>query len=238
MARVSRPHHDQVAPTASWGAVVPVKLLTSAKSRLAVLGDDGRRALALAFAEDVVLAALACPAVGVVVVVSDDEAAAAALRSRGARVTPDLPRAGLNTALEHGARVVRSASPGAGVVALSADLPALRSADLAAVLAATTARAVVADAGGTGTTALAAAPGHPLLPAFGELSLGRHVAAGAVVVPAAAGLRRDVDTPDDLQEALRLGVGPRTRAVAAALGLLPSDPALDAVPSRQGTMLP
>jgi 2-phospho-L-lactate guanylyltransferase (CobY/MobA/RfbA family) len=31
------------------------------------------------------------------------------------------------------------------------------------------------------------------------------------------GLRRDVDTPDDLREALALGVGPFTRAVAADL---------------------
>jgi len=32
-----------------------------------------------------------------------------------------------------------------------------------------------------------------------------------------SGLRRDVDTPDDLREALTLGAGPRTTALAAEL---------------------
>jgi 2-phospho-L-lactate guanylyltransferase (CobY/MobA/RfbA family) len=33
------------------------------------------------------------------------------------------------------------------------------------------------------------------------------------------GLRRDVDDPTDLREALRLGVGPRTALVSTGLGL-------------------
>jgi len=44
-------------------------------------------------------------------------------------VVPDLPAAGLNEALLHGATVAAAEFPGNGVVALSADLPALRPAE-------------------------------------------------------------------------------------------------------------
>jgi 2-phospho-L-lactate/phosphoenolpyruvate guanylyltransferase len=243
MARVTSPRAEQVGTAApGWGVVVPVKHLDVAKSRLAVGSGSDRRALALAFAEDVVLAALACPAVGHVLVVTDDEDVAPALRALGAEVTGDRPNAGLDAALVHGEAVLRGADPALGVVAVSADLPALRADDLAEVLAATARRTVVADAQGTGTTLLAAAPGVALAPAYGPGSLARHLATGAVALPGPPGARRDVDTLDDLAEALRLGVGPRTAAVAAAVGLL-ARAAAPATAARhraapQGTMLP
>jgi 2-phospho-L-lactate/phosphoenolpyruvate guanylyltransferase len=237
MARVIPPDHAEVATTAPWAVVVPVKQLAVAKSRLRVLGEQGRQALALAFAEDAVLAALGCPVVRRVLVVTDDPLARQALGALGAQVCGDLPDAGLNRALEHGAEVLRRDLPQVGVAAVSADLPALRSDDLAAVLTRTGARAVVADAAGTGTTLLAAAAGHRLEPAFGPGSLRRHVVAGAEPLPAPAGVRRDVDTPDDLADALRLGVGRRTAAAARALGIELPAPEGTAGP-RQGTMLP
>jgi 2-phospho-L-lactate guanylyltransferase len=46
----------------------------------------------------------------------------------------------------------------------------------------------------------------------------------------APGLRRDVDTPADVTEAVLLGVGPSTAAVLDQLGLA------GAAPPRQGTM--
>ena len=76
-------------------------------------------------------------------------------------------------------------------------------------------RGFVADAEGVGTTLLAAAPGTPLQPRFGADSARAHRDSGAVALPAPAALRRDVDTPADLREALRLGVGPRTRDVVS-----------------------
>jgi 2-phospho-L-lactate guanylyltransferase len=125
------------AARADWGVVVPVKRLAVAKSRLAAFGDDGRRRLALAFAQDVVRAALACPGVGPVLVVTDDDAAAQALGRLGALVQGDRPDAGLNPALEHGAALLRAGDGRLGVAALSSDLPALRPDDLAAALAIT-----------------------------------------------------------------------------------------------------
>lgn len=197
---------------AGWAAVVPVKLLVLAKSRLSAYGDEGRAALALAFAADVVAAALRCPPVREVLVVTDDVRAAEALAGPRTRVVADTP-GGLNAALAHGAELVRAAAPELGVVALTSDLPTLRPADLAAALAAVPGRAFVADADGIGTTLLAAAAGHDLLPAYGPASRLRHLASGAAELAAPDALRRDVDTPGDLRAALRLGVGPETARV-------------------------
>ena len=208
--------------TPAWGLVVPVKRLDVAKSRLGAYGEAGRRALALAFAQDVVAAALACPVVERVLVVTDDREAARALADLGARVAPDDPDAGLNPALEHGADLLRSGHPDLGVATLSSDLAALRPQDLATALARVAAgvRGFVPDASATGTTLLAAAAPAPLAPSYGAGSRARHLASGAVELDAPPGLRRDVDTPDDLRDAVALGVGSRTAAVLARLPAL------------------
>ncbi|MEW2449773.1 2-phospho-L-lactate guanylyltransferase [Streptomyces parvulus] len=205
-----------------WTLVVPVKPLARAKSRLSDTADDGvRPGLALAFAQDTVAAALACPAVADVAVVTDDAGAARELAALGAAVVGDEPRGGLNAALAHGAAAVRAARPGTPVAALNADLPALRPAELARVLATAGQfpRAFLPDAAGIGTTLLTAAPGSELSPAFGPDSRLRHRASGAVELSLGAvdSVRQDVDTGGDLRAALALGVGPRTAAVAARL---------------------
>lgn len=80
-------------PTDRWSLVVPLKPLAEAKSRLAAAaGDSLRPHLALAFAEDTVAAALACPSVRNVAVVTDDPAASFRLAALGARIVPDAPR--------------------------------------------------------------------------------------------------------------------------------------------------
>ena len=200
----------------SWGVVVPVKRLPLAKSRLAAYGDAARERLALAFAADVVLAALE---VARVLVVTDDASAAAALRALGAEITPDDPDAGLNPALAHGAELLRASDPELGIATLSADLPALRAQELAQVLAqlGRGERGFVADLTGTGTTLLAAGPTALLEPSFGVASRAAHLASGARELEAGPGLRRDVDTPADLVAALALGVGPHTRAATEGL---------------------
>ncbi|REH23787.1 MULTISPECIES: 2-phospho-L-lactate guanylyltransferase [unclassified Streptomyces] len=205
-----------------WTLVVPVKALARAKSRLSDTADDGLRpGLALAFAQDTVAAALACPAVADVAVVTDDARAGRELAALGAGVVADEPGGGLNAALAHGAAVVRAARPESPVAALNADLPALRPAELARVLAAATQfpRAFLPDAAGIGTTLLTVAPGQELAPAFGADSRARHRASGAVELrlDAVDSVRQDVDTGGDLRSALALGVGPRTAVVAARL---------------------
>jgi 2-phospho-L-lactate guanylyltransferase len=202
----------------SWVLVVPVKRLATAKSRLrgALPGVPHER-LALALAQDTVAAAVGCAEV---LVVTDDPAAGRTLAALGARVEPDPAAGGLNAALAHGAQL--AAGPGHRVGALTADLPALRPADLAWALdaaldAALAGRVFVADAAGTGTTLLLATPDGPLAPRFGPGSARAHLAGGARALDTAPDtLRRDVDTPADLAAAVRLGVGRHTAALVRA----------------------
>jgi 2-phospho-L-lactate guanylyltransferase len=203
---------EVTVPGVAWTVLVPVKELARGKSRLrgarpAVPHHD----LALALVLDTLTAALACPVVATAVVISSDETVGAAARDLGAKVVAD-PGGGLNAALRHGA----AAAAGCPLAALAGDLPALRGDDLAATLSAVTWRGYVRDAAGTGTTLLATLPGVPLRPCFGPDSARAHADSGAVeLTGAGASLRRDVDTADDLADAARLGLGPRTAALLA-----------------------
>ena len=131
----------------------------------------------------------------------------------------------LNAALGHGAAVAARRWPGTGLAALTADLPALSPGELAAALRSAAEgdfpvrASFVPDAAGVGTTMYAVPPGGEFRPLFGGASRARHAAAGAAELPFGdmTGLRRDVDTPDDLRAALALGAGPRTTALAAQL---------------------
>ncbi|MFI1803831.1 2-phospho-L-lactate guanylyltransferase [Streptomyces californicus] len=219
--RTERETATNTDPAGGWSLVVPLKPLARAKSRLGrAAGEDARPRLALAFAQDTVAAALDCTRVRDVVVVTDDPVAAAALAELGARIVPDAPGAGLNAALAHGARSARALRPAAPVAALNADLPALRTGELARVLEFASAfpSAFLRDAAGIGTTFLSAAAGAEFRPAFGGPSGSRHLASGVVEIPLSGvdSVRRDVDTGEDLRAALALGVGPRTARIAAA----------------------
>ncbi len=205
----------------TWSVVIPVKVLAQAKSRLAGLAGPRRGELALAQACDTVTAVLACDAAARVIVITDDQVAAVTLGGLGALVVPDEPRDGLNAALRHGAAHAGARWPGSGTAALSADLPALRAAELGRALRAAQAwpNAFAADAAGDGTTLYTAAPGAAFRPAFGLASRARHAAGGAVELglDGLPGLRRDVDTPSDLRGAVALGLGPHSAPLAAEL---------------------
>lgn len=208
---------------ARFAVLVPVKPVRRAKSRLSSLGDEARRALVTAFAADTVTAAARCAMVGGVLVVTDDHVLAASLKELGAHVVPDAVVDDLNGSLVQAAAEAHRRWPDLRPAALCADLPALHPVELAAALeAASTHRsAFVPDASGDGTTMLAAATWEDFRPCFGPESRSAHVAAGAheileVDVPT---LRRDVDTPADLEDALALGVGGRTASAVSTLTL-------------------
>jgi 2-phospho-L-lactate/phosphoenolpyruvate guanylyltransferase len=226
----------------NWTVLLPVKVLARAKSRLAVLAGPRRWELALAMASDTVAAVVGCPEVARVIVITSDPVAGEQLAALGAVVVPELHRVeqqpqtadgsqdALNAALLHGAAVASRRWPGTGLAALTADLPALRPAELAAALRsaaeagqAASGTAFVPDAAGVGTTLYAAGPSGDFRPAFGGASRARHALAGAVelaldgVLDGVPGLRRDVDTADDLRAAVALGAGFRTTALAAEL---------------------
>lgn len=202
----------------NWAVIIPLKPLDRSKTRLEV-EDDRRAHLALAFARDVVAAATACAIVSEVVVVTDDPRATAVLRAEGARVVSDVG-GGLNAAFEHGAKTARTRNAEVGVAALAGDLPALRSDELERALLAAwpRRRCYVPDADGVGTVLLTARPGVGLGAAFGIASSDEHLASGAYPLDLddCPGLRRDVDTADDLTAVLAIGVGPATADVVAA----------------------
>jgi 2-phospho-L-lactate guanylyltransferase len=176
-------------------------------------------------AADTIAAALQAETVAAVLVVTDDPEVADIANGLGAVVLADAPAAGLNEALAHGAAYSEDRWPDRGRAGLAGDLPALRPQELTAALtaAARLGTAFVPDAEGTGTTLYAAAPGARFRPTFGPASRDRHLAGGAVDITTGeiatgelAGLRRDVDTIDDLRVAAQIGLGPRTEALVAA----------------------
>lgn len=211
------------APTspAQFGVIVPVKPPAVAKSRLGGLGDEVRRALAAAFAADTVRAALSTRGVARLLAVTDDHVLARDLAGLGATVIPDGATDDLNASLVQAAAELVRRQPGLQLVALCADLPALRPDELARVLAAAPQDTMgfVPDSDGIGTTVVTAPDLEHFRPCFGPDSRDEHLRAGAgeIVVPDTRSLRRDVDTPADLAEALGLGIGPRTSQVTAGL---------------------
>ena len=207
--------------SARYAVLVPVKPPAVAKSRLGELGDEARRDLASAFAADTVAAVLACSMVSRALVVTDDHVLARALSDLGADVVPDATT-DLNGTLVQAAAEMHRRDPGLRLAALCADLPGLRPDELSDALGASmhAGMSFVADQERVGTTAVFAPDLEAFRPAFGHGSRGQHLLAGAHEVDGVdiPGLRRDVDNPANLAEALRLGVGPRTSLVARRLG--------------------
>jgi 2-phospho-L-lactate guanylyltransferase len=205
-------------------AVIAVKNLDRAKSRLADRLPPGDRSrLVLAMLSDTVAAATAA-GLGSVTVVTPDPDVAGTVQALGAAVHPDPVVAGdgLNAALADAAAAVRGRHGAVDLLALQADLPALRPHEMTAMLAAAppAGRAIVADHAGLGTTALLVRAGNaPLTPRFGADSARRHIASGAADLAGDwPGLRLDVDTAADLDRAVALGVGPATAALLRGIG--------------------
>lgn len=197
-----------------WTVIIPVKPATAGKSRLGVPGSD-RVELARAIALDTIEAASACPAVArILVVTADIETASAAGELRGVELVPDTAN-GLRAAIELGIGV---AGADADRAVLLGDLPALMPGELAhaLALAATAGRAFVPDADGVGSSLATARARLTFEPRFGTDSADAHRAAGfaQLSLPAAWGLRRDVDTREHLEMAAARGtLGPRTAAL-------------------------
>lgn len=209
-----------------FGVVIPVKPTAVAKSRLSPLGDVARRELVAAFAVDTVEAVLECRVVERVLVVTDDVQLALGLRNMGVDAVPDGEAGSLNASLQQGAAELLRRSPHLRPVALCADLPALRSAELERALAAADpwAPTFVADAATVGTTLYVAPALASFAPRFGTGSRKAHLASGAgeIELQSIDSVRQDVDTPDDLRDAAALGLGRRTSWVVTSMRLLES----------------
>lgn len=198
-----------------WTVVIPAKALPEAKSRLAAMSDgpEQHRLLVEAIRSDTIAAARAARGVARVIVVVDRPGADADVL---VQTSP-----GLDAAVSDAAAYSTQRWPADGVAALVGDLPALQPAELAEALRAAAGhhRAFVPDAAGTGTTLLAATPGHPLRPQFGLGSAARHQV-HAAAIEAGPGLRNDVDDAADLHAAAALGLGDATAAALGEAGVI------------------
>ncbi|MBV9090682.1 MAG: 2-phospho-L-lactate guanylyltransferase [Mycobacteriaceae bacterium] len=202
--------------------IIAVKRLAAAKTRLApVFSAATRERVVLAMLVDTLRAAGKVAMLRGITVVTPDEGAADAARQLGAAVladpTPEDHPDPLNNAITAAEALITSVTGAApNLVVLQGDLPALQPQELAEAVTAARAhrRSFVTDRHGTGTAALFAF-GTALRPAFGPDSAQRHRHSGAVELTGPwPGLRCDIDTPEDLRAALRLGVGAATaRAV-------------------------
>jgi 2-phospho-L-lactate guanylyltransferase len=208
-----------------WRVLVPIKHGAPAKTRLRPATSEQAQHAELVRAIqldtlDAVLALRTHPLLGGLFVVSGQPAMALPAQ---VEVLPDAG-GGLNPALAAAAAELARRFPADGVVALVGDLPALRAADLLAVLhqAPAAGRGFVRDLDGSGTTLLTAAPGSPLLPLFGPDSARRHLDSGARELDAGVSLRCDVDSAADLHRCRQLGVGTLTSQLMGTWSDIPA----------------
>ncbi|MGI8665760.1 MAG: 2-phospho-L-lactate guanylyltransferase [Jatrophihabitans sp.] len=204
----------------AWRVLVPIKHSGAAKSRLQDATRDERThsRLVHAIQLDTLAAVLAVRTDPLVAGLSVVAGPLAFVLPPQIEVLEDAG-GGLNAALSVAAVQLAQRFPADGVVVMVGDLPALRPADLLAVLAAAQEhpRSFVRDLAGTGTTLLATEAGHWLQPMFGPDSARLHQDSGAAELPAAESVRADVDTAADLAHCLSLGTGPLTAALAGQL---------------------
>ena len=206
-------------------ALVPVKRLAQAKSRLRpVLSDGQRRDFVLAMLEDILRLALGQPAIGATAVVSADDEVLAFARGLGAQPIREPPRSrGLNAALTFAADVLARQGAG-GLLVLPADVPLATPADIEAVLAAWQEAPVVlcpSHSGGTGALALRPPLAIPFR--FGPRSFAAHRRAAVerglpLAVLSLPGLAHDIDRPEGLPAVLAAG-GSRSRVLLRAMAL-------------------
>lgn len=195
-------------------AVVPVKSLRQAKTRLAsVLTLEERHCLAYAMLKDVLGALTAAKSVQGVMVVTVDAEAAALARSLGIVVEPDRECAGQSRATVQGATALRnSARP--TLMMVPGDVPLITADDVDAVARGHDHRGGISlgpDVEGGGTNLLCMSPPNAMMPSFGEGSLCRHMSTCATIgvtpwIVRNPRFARDIDRPGDLRELLATAV--------------------------------
>lgn len=187
-------------------AIVPVKPLNRAKSRLAAtLSPEVRERLAGAMLGHTLTAIHASQAVSGILVISRDNRALVLARKHGARTVQESGAPELNPALERASQVIASWNAQAALV-LPADIPLLMAADVEEMVQQGRYQqsvVIAPDRQGVGTNALLMRPPGLIPFLFGEASFARHVAAAeaagaAVHIYRSERMMLDLDTPDDL----------------------------------------
>lgn len=198
----------------SLWAIVPVKPLRRAKSRLAsVLSPEQRNHLSRRLLENTLGVLGRIPRIGRILVISRDPQALALARKLGAKSMTEPAPGELNRALRRASQLAM-AQGATGILVVPADLPLLDSAGLDEVLARIDPPPVVIvapDRRGRGTNALLVSPPGLIEYEFGPLSFRQHTrgardAGARLEVCRVASLGLDVDTPEDLEALTASGV--------------------------------
>lgn len=203
---------DYPGDAMSLWAVVPVKPLDQAKSRLAgALAPEERASLVQSLLERTLGILRQVPAITEILVVTADPGVAAWASRAGSRVLCEDREPDLNRELASATRLAQ-AQLAEAVLIVHADLPRVTVADIEAMAASAAAAPIVVlapDRHGRGTNALLCAPPGLIEYRFGPDSFARHCAeaqaAGASLeICTGPGLALDLDLPEDL-ELLRTG---------------------------------
>ena len=213
-------------------AVVPLKNLDLAKSRLAPVLDDGeRRGLVETMLDDVLSALTGARSLSGIFVVSDGKG----LSADGFTLITEARNRGYDEAVTTALADPRVASADA-VLILPGDLPLAKPEDIDTFIGihgATSAGGTVPDEGsvriapardGDGTNALLIAPPGLMTSQFGPGSFQRHKraaeqVASTVEIVAPPGLAFDIDTPQDLVEFCARGGDTATHAFLKRSGV-------------------
>jgi 2-phospho-L-lactate guanylyltransferase len=188
-------------------AVIPVKPLNRAKSRLEkVLSPDQRAALAEMLFRQVLSVALSSNRIGGALVISRDTRAIGIARDLGAKTIQESGQSDLNPALERATQVLTSWRASAMLI-LPADLPLIHVDDINAMVDAGRdgdSVVIATDRHEDGTNAMFVRPPGLIQYTYGKESYRKHVlqarAAGAkVTIYESERLQLDIDEPSDLE---------------------------------------
>ena len=195
----------------SLWAIIPVKPLTNAKSRLsAVLTAEQRYELTRAMFRHVISVVAASQHITGLIVISRDTKALAIAREMGAKTIQEGADSDLNPALLRATAVAKSWRADA-VLILPADLPFVHADDLRAMIRLSRERSIViaSDSQADGTNALLVRPPGMIAYEYGAGSFQKHIAsvgrAGGVAMPFYSDrLALDIDLPQDLERYHRI----------------------------------
>ena len=215
-------------------AVVPVKELGGAKSRLSgVCTPDIRYQLVMAMAEDVLNALANVPELAGTAVVTLDPSIAALARKCGAQVFEEGARDGHAGAVTAAAQHL-AGNGHRGILALPGDIPLVTASEISCLIAAhrtAPALTIVQAHDGQGSNAVMLTPPDMVPFAFGENSFSRHIESARrfgiePTILTLSGIRFDIDDAWDLALFLQRPSRTRSWACLAACGVLnhlPSD---------------
>lgn len=210
----------------SW-AVIPVKFLERAKSRLApVLDARERRVLVTLMLQDVLNQAITCSQVERVIVVTADVAVAFMLRKWPVDLLNEPLPCGHSQAVRYACSYLAAAGVKKGLV-LAADIPTVHASEITALIrigVRSPSVTVAVDRHGTGSNALALSPPDAIHPRFGVDSLRLHCdAASQRGAPAMTlqlpGIGFDIDEPVDLALLAAFGSSCRSSEFVNSAGI-------------------